>query len=123
MHNRLKDFFRELHPMICERFKEAAPAFAIGTQSVLRILQIALQHDGGAIVQRMRERSRRVNPFQAILLKWERRKKWRANAHRVNRRAKVMLKPGKRERKCARPTADFSLCFVYFDAVAGLRED
>lgn len=34
-----------------------------------------------------------------------------------------MLKPGKRERKCARPTADFSLCFVYFDAVAGLRED
>ena len=72
MHNRLKDFFRELHPMCCQRLKEVAPAFAIGTQSVLRILQVALQHDGGTIVQRMREWSRRMNPFKAMLLKWER---------------------------------------------------
>lgn len=72
MHNRLKDFFRELHPMICERFKEAAPAFAIGTQRVLRILQVTLQHDGGAIVQRMREWRRRMNPFQTMLIEWER---------------------------------------------------
>jgi hypothetical protein len=33
-----------------------------------------------------------------------------------------MLKSRKRERECARPTSDFGLCFVHFDAVAGLRE-
>jgi hypothetical protein len=33
-----------------------------------------------------------------------------------------MLKAGKREGECARPAADLGLCFVYFDAVAGLRE-
>ena len=72
MHNRLKDFFGELHPMCGQRFKEAAPAFAIGTQRVLRILQVTLQHDGGAIVQRMREWRRRMNPFQTMLIEWER---------------------------------------------------
>ena len=34
-----------------------------------------------------------------------------------------MPKTGKREWECACPTADFGLCFVYFDAVSGFRED
>ena len=34
-----------------------------------------------------------------------------------------MLKARKRERECACTTANFGLCFVYFDSVAGLRED
>ena len=34
-----------------------------------------------------------------------------------------MLKAGKRERERARATADFGLCFVYFNAVSGFRED
>jgi hypothetical protein len=51
---RAEDFGGEDRPAVDERAHEAAPAFAIRSQSRFGVAQIALEGYGGAVIERMR---------------------------------------------------------------------
>jgi hypothetical protein len=120
---RLKDFGRKRAPMRCEWLKEATPASAIAAENRLSVAEVALEGDGGAIVKRMREGRRRVNPLEAMFLQWQRRKKWRARSERVDRGTKIMEVAWKREIESARRASRLRLGFENVDVRAALRKD
>jgi hypothetical protein len=66
----------KLRPVIYERLNQPPPCAAVGAKRALRIIEIALKHNGGAIVERMRERRIAINPFKAIIAKRQRGKEW-----------------------------------------------
>jgi hypothetical protein len=119
----LKDFGGNRAPVRCERLQEAAPAFAIATENRFGVAEIALESDGGAIVERMREGRRRVNPLEAMFPQWQRRKKWRARGERVDRGAKVVVNAREGELESARGSFGLRLSFENVDGRGALRKD
>jgi hypothetical protein len=120
---RLKDFGRESAPMRDERLQEAAPACAIAAESGFGVAKIALESYGGAIVKRMREGRRRVNPLEAMFSQWEGRKKWGAGSERVDRGAKIMEEARERELESPRGATGLRLGLENVDVHAALRKD
>jgi hypothetical protein len=55
---------------------KSAPYLAVCSQYGLSIVQVTLQHDGAAIVERMGQRSWRMNPIEAMIPQWQRAEKW-----------------------------------------------
>src|SRR5256885_9211104 len=82
--------------------------------------EIAFEHDCGAVVQRMGNRSRRVYPFQSIVREWQRRKEWRACAQRIHRRSKIMQESWQGQFEGPRSSARSRFCFKYFYLQPGL---
>ena len=120
---RLQDFGGKRAPVRCEWLQEATPAFAVAAENRFGVAEIALERDGGAIIERMREGRRRVNPLEAMFLQWQRRKKWRASSERVNRGAKVVVKAREGELESARGASGLRLSFENVDVRVALRKD
>ena len=118
-----QNFFGKLLPVSCQRFEDTAPGVAVGAQRLHGAAQIAFQHDGGAVVEWMCERRRRMNPFDSVLLKRQGRKKWRSDGHGVDGRSEVMEKAGESEWQGPRAAADCRLGFVYLNSITSLCED
>jgi len=64
--------FGELPPAHGKRLHELSPVFAIGPEFLFRHRQVALQHDGGSIVERVGTRRFSMHPFEAVLRQRER---------------------------------------------------
>lgn len=105
--------------MVGQRLEKAAPAIAVWIECVRGIAEIALEHDGSAVIERMCEGRSWMNPFDSILLQGKLRKEWRPGGDGVDSRSEIMMKAGKRERQRARASADDGLRLVYIDSVAG----
>src|SRR5262249_7352102 len=80
----------KLPPVFDKRLHEATPNLAICAECSRGISQVALQHDGGAVVERMGQWRRRMNPLQAMLRQRQRGEKWRPHAQWMHGRSEVM---------------------------------
>src|SRR5271155_1063553 len=65
--NRLKNFGRQVRPALNKRLHESAPGPAVITQRRFSFMQIALECNRGAVVKRMRQWTRRMNPLEAVI--------------------------------------------------------
>src|SRR5437879_697742 len=79
-----------------ERLEEGSPGSAIGTQIGGSAGNGTLEHDRGAVVQRVRQRSLRVDPLQAMLRQWKVFEAGGAHGQGVDRGADVVDKTGQR---------------------------
>src|SRR5580698_9939431 len=91
MHRR-KYFARKRRPVLRERFHQPTPRSGITPKRVFRMRKVTLKQHRCPVIERMRQRRWRMNPFQPVLAKRNRRKKWRTGSKRMNRRAKIMPK-------------------------------
>src|SRR5205085_3980929 len=82
--HRTKDLGGKIRPLLYIRFHEALPSRAICSQAAGRIVEISLESDSRSIVERMRQRSRRVNPFETEITQRQRREEWGAGRHGVH---------------------------------------
>ena len=96
MRDRAEDFRSEGRPVFREWLHKAAPGFSILTECGLGVGQIAFEHDGRSIVERMGERRRAVDPVQSVICERKRAEKGRAHSKRVNGGAEIVkyLKTG-----------------------------
>jgi hypothetical protein len=69
---------------------------AVGRESRFGDAQVALESYGRAVVKRMSEGSRGVNPVQPVSLQGERRKKRGASGERMNSGAEIVEEAGQR---------------------------
>src|SRR5271163_554645 len=97
--NGTKHFGGQVAPALGERQHEPAPSYAILTQRGISVAQIALQRDRGTVVKGMRQRARRVNPFEPVIRQRQRGEKWRPGSQWMHRRSEVMEKAGQGELK------------------------
>ena len=67
----MKNFRGESRPMLREWLHQAKPAIAVWSENRSRSAEIAFERYGGAVVERMGERSWRVNPLEAVSLQRE----------------------------------------------------
>src|SRR5580700_8037207 len=94
--DRTQDFRCKLIPVSGVWFHERAPGGAVGAKRVCGFAQVTLQHDCGAIVERMCQRSGRVNPFQSVIAQGQCGEKWRAGSEWMDGRSKIVLKTRQR---------------------------
>ena len=87
-----QDRLRKLFPVLHQRRDQFSPGLAIGSEHFYGGLQIALQGDRGAVIERMGERRGRVNPRQPIIAQRQRREKGRGGGHGMHGGAEVVLK-------------------------------
>src|SRR6266852_5017269 len=104
---RPQNFPGEIGPALGKRLHQAAPALAVLAEGKFCIAEIALEHYRGAVVERMRERRRRMNPLEAVALQRKRRKKWRASSQGMHCGAKIVQ--GTRLRKLQRASRTAAL--------------
>src|SRR6476659_7830649 len=81
----------ELAPVLDKGLHEPAPSIAVDAQGSLGVFKLAFQDNRRSIVKRVGERSRRMNPFQAVILQGERREEGRSNSKRIYRGSKIVL--------------------------------
>ena len=113
---------RELVPVRDERRDEPAIGSAVGAEPLDGALEGSLQHDGGAVVERVRHRRIGLDPLEALPRKVERAQERRGRAHRMERRADVVSEPRKRQLGGAAAPADGLVRFVDDDASSASRE-
>src|ERR1022692_4985468 len=71
----------EFSPVLGKRTHQPAPLFAIFPKGSFGGAKIALQHYRCTVVERMRQRRGRMNPFQAMVAQGQRREEWRSRSH------------------------------------------
>src|ERR1700674_271405 len=120
--DRAEDFGGENRPALDEWLHQAAPAFAVRPKNRFGVAEIARERYGGAVIERMRQGSGRVNPLQTVSLQRKRSKKRGARGERMNGGAEIVEEAGQGELECARGTARLRLCFEDVNAHAALRE-
>ena len=76
VHDRPHDLFVEVVPRPHERTHERRVCVAIDAECARGIRHRALEHDRGAVVERMRERRRRLHPVEAVPIEDDQRKGW-----------------------------------------------
>ena len=121
--NGREELRRQLAPVLGKGSEQPPPPFAVFAESPLGFVQIALQDHSRAIVHRMGQRCRRLDPFQAVLFQWQAGKKWRAHRHGMNRRAEVVQEAGKSERKCSCAAAGLRFGLVNLNLQARLGQN
>ena len=89
-----------------QRPHEARIRRRIGAERSRRAGKRALEHRGGAVVERVRERGRRFDPLEPVLLERQRAEERRALDERVDCRADVVPKSGQRQLGGACAAAD-----------------
>ena len=90
----------------CQRPHQLSVGASIRTECFRGGIDRAFQHRGRSVVQRVRERRRRVNPLQSVFCQREGFEERRRDRHRVNRGADVVRESRQRERRGPRPAAD-----------------
>ena len=108
--------------MLCEWLHEAAPTISVGCESRFGGAQVALERYGRAVVKRMSEGSRRVNPVEPVSLQRKRGKKWGACGEWMDGGAEVVVEAGEREVKGARGAAGLGFGLEDIDVDAELGE-
>src|SRR5207302_809175 len=78
----------------------------VPTERRSRRLNGTFKQGDAAIIERVRQRSGRVNPRQPILLEWQGAEECRAQPQRVNSRADIVYKARQSEFHRARAAAD-----------------
>ena len=108
---------REPRPLADKWFHDAAVHSSIAPQFSSRRRQRALQNRGRSAVERVRQRQRRLNPFEPVLFQGKRGKDWRSHRQRMHRRADIVRKTWKRELSRSRAAPDrgigFEKCSVH----------
>src|SRR5580704_2783528 len=121
--NRAKHVGGEFTPALDKRLHELPPRIAVRTERSLGIAQVPFQYDCGSIIERMGERSRRMNPLQSMIFERQRREERRPGAHRMHRRSKVVQEAWQSQFHRARCTARCRLSLEHIDLQAGLGQD
>jgi hypothetical protein len=111
-----EDFGGESRPVASEWFHEAAPGVGVAAERVCGVSEVAIEKDGGAVVERVRECGGGVNPLEAVIGERERGEKWRSGSERVNCGAEVVTEAGECEFECASGAAGLRFGFEYVDA-------
>ena len=62
-----KCFLGEEFPIVDEGLDKAAPGFGVGPEFPVLIVEVAMEQDGGAIVQRMRQWEITVDPLKTVI--------------------------------------------------------
>src|SRR6516165_4796399 len=83
---------------------------------------VSLEHNGRAIIERMGERRRRVNPFESVILERQFGKEGRTCGQRIHGRAEVMHEAREGQLQAASRTAGDWLGFEYIHLQPGLRK-
>src|SRR3954452_23666450 len=120
--DRPEDFVEELARIRGEWRHQAMVRVAINAQPRGGFVERQFENGGGAVVERMRDRERRLAPFESMLRQRQRLKKWRDEPHRMNRRAHIVAKPRQRQLLGARPAADGLLRLEHDDAPPRARK-
>jgi hypothetical protein len=121
--DRAKNFVEQRLGVARERLHQVAIRSAIVTKARRRFVDRELQHRGAAVVERMRDRERRVQPDQSMFRQRQRFEKRRHDAHRMDGRADVVFETGQRQLLGARAAADGFLCFEHEDVESGPGQD
>ena len=120
---RLEKFARQRLPRADERVEESPVSPGVGgCEPGGRGFQRAVAGGGGAVIERVGEGDRRMNPLQPVALQPERLKEGRPGGERMDGRAAVVPDAGQRERFGGSAAADGALRLAQRDAPAGLRE-
>lgn len=119
---RRQDVVAEARPGAGQRLDKRAPGLAVGAEIAGGGVDGALQHNGGAIVQRVGQRRFGVDPFEAVPGQGELFEARRTGGHGVDGGTEIVDEAGKRQLGRARAAADFGSRLVDGDGVAGARE-
>src|ERR1700685_688048 len=79
-------------PVRGERTLELVTSRPFDSERISRLIQVTFQHHGRAVIEWMRQRSRRVNPLQAVFGQRQRREKWRSGAERIDCGTEIVMK-------------------------------
>ena len=90
---RAQDVDAELVPGPHERVEQLAVGCRVGPETVGRSLDRAFHDYGRAVIERVRQRCGRMDPFQAMVGQRQRGKEGRARRQRMDRRADVVKEP------------------------------
>ena len=104
--NRSEDFGEERGGPSGQRFQQSLIRGGVGAQACCSGLDGSLQDRRGAVVERMGQCKRWVDPLQTVLRERKRAEQRGEHRHRMNGRADIVSKSGKRQRFRARATAD-----------------
>ena len=115
---RRDDVLRQIRPAIHHR-----PHEPLITGADCGLFDGALQRDGAAIIERMAERSRGMDPFEAVFRERKRLERRRADRHGMRGRADVVQKSGQRERGGARSASNGGLRLKHCNPQAGASQN
>ena len=121
--DRAERTFGKLIPAVNEWFDEPPPGSAICAEFLLGRGQVALQHDGCAVVEGVGNGRFSMHPFEPVIGQWKGVEKGRTGGQRVNRRPEVMEESRQSERQGAASAAGLRLGFEDLDRQAGLGEN
>src|SRR5580658_3728114 len=82
----------KLRPPLGERTNQIVPGAAIDSEGPSGGMEVALQHHGRAVVERVSQSCWRVDPLQTMVNQRQRRKKWRPGAERIDCGSEIMTK-------------------------------
>ena len=120
---RAKDFRGEVAPMLDERLHKFEPGSAVRTERLSGCIEIAIEQDCGAVIERLRERGGRLNPREAMVVQRQRREERRAHGEGMHGRSEVVDEAGERQFHGARGATGSCFGFEYVDFEAGLSQD
>ena len=96
----------ELVPRARKRLDQPAVHAPVGAEAARGRIDRAFEQDGGAVVEGMRERRRRLDPLEPLATEIERAEERRRGAHRMERGTDVMEKSRQGQRRGAAAAAD-----------------
>src|ERR1700685_786599 len=79
-------------PVLGKRTHELVSSRTFDAEIISHFIRVTFQHRGGAVIEWMRQRSRRVNPLQAVFGQRQRREKWRSGAERIDCGTEIVMK-------------------------------
>ena len=103
----------------CIRARQARPS---SPRAAFGCSEIALQDDGGAVVEWVGERRGRVDPLEAVVREGQGSEEGRAGGHGMDCGAEVVVEAGEGEIHGADRAAEGGFGFEELDLEAGLRE-
>src|SRR5687767_13543490 len=84
-------------PVACDPADDSAPGLPVAAEAPRRLLDGALEHDRGAIVEGVRERGGWMDPLEPVLAEWQLAEERRRRGERVDRGAGVVDDAGLRQ--------------------------
>ncbi len=117
-----KRSFDQLVGRCDERAQQTAPCLAVGAEAGRGVLERALEHDRRAVVERVREGRRRLDPLDPVLDERHGAEERRRDPERVDRRAGVVVEARERQLLGAHAAADGVPCLEHEHRAAGARE-
>ena len=94
MQHGLQKFVGQFFPVMRERLHQPAISARVAEESFRCKIDISIQAGRGAIIERMRERDVRLNPFESDSFQRKRFEKWGASRERMDRRTDIVQKSG-----------------------------